>query len=247
MSRYWKGFFFTLYLLVLAAAIMSILVRVDKLILFDMREDIICSDGFDFIIFPALALTFCAYYGILKLYKRFFEKTKIQINKTRFGVLIACLIFSATFAVYGFVANKREISSDGNIKVYDYIGRVAETKTVFEAERVELKVDRTDHISRSGAKSSTCYIVFSLYYSDGEVIRMDDKVFRDAESMKTLKGLSGDRLVIFHNREEAWEIIGIADNELYKIYCELLPETDDRPTTYYEDNREKFTHYEFGQ
>lgn len=246
MSRSWKGFFFTLYLLILAVTIMSILVRIDKLILFDMRENIICSDGFGFIIFLTLSLTFCTYYGILKLYKRFFEKTKIQINKTQFGVLIACLVFSAIFAVYGFVANKTEISSDGNIKVYDYIGRVEKTKTVAEAERIELKVDRVDHISRYGSRSSTCYIIFSLCFSDGEVVRMDDKNFRDYDAMKTLKELSGDKLIILHDREKAREIIGAYDYELYKTYCELLPEPPKRPLTYYEENWDQYTYYEFG-
>lgn len=246
MSRSWKGFFFTLYLLILAVTIMSILVRVDKLILFDMRENIICSDGFGFIIFLTLSLTFCTYYGILKLYKRFFEKTKIQINKTQFGVLIACLVFSAIFAIYGFVANKMEISSDGNIKVYDYIGRVAETKTVAEAERVELKVDRVDHISRYRSRSSTCYIIFSLYFPDGEVVRMEDEDFRDIDAMKTLKELSGDKLIILHDREKAREIIDAYDYELYKTYCELLPEPPKRPLTYYEENRDQYTYYEFG-
>lgn len=246
MSKSWKGFFFTLYLLILAVTIMSILVRIDKLILFDVRENIICSDGFGFIIFLTLSLTFCAYYGILKLYKRFFEKTKIQINKTQFGVLIACLVFSVIFAVYGFVANKTEISSDGNIKVYDYIGRVAETRTVSEAERVELKVDRVDHISRYRSRSSTCYIIFSLYFPDGEVVRMEDEDFRDIDAMKTLKELSGDKLIILHDREKAREIIGAYDYELYEAYCELLPKPPKRPLTYYEENWDQYTYYEFG-
>ena len=246
MNRSWKGLFFTLYLLFIAIAIMSVLMRLDELIVFGVREDIICSDGFGFIIFLTLSLTFCTYYGILKLYKRFFEKTKIQINKTQFSVLIACLIFSTALAVYGFVANKTEISSDGNIKVYDYIGRVAETKTVFEAERVELKVDRSDHIRRNGMRSSTCYIVFSLYFPDGEVVRVDDKDFRDAEAMKTLKELSENKIIIIHDKEKAEEIIGAYDYELYKTYCELLPEPPKRPLTYYEENWDQYTYYEFG-
>lgn len=247
MNRSWKGLFFTMYLLFIAIAIMSVLMRLDELIVFGVREDIICSDGFGFIIFLTLPLTFCAYYGILKLYKRFFEKTKIQINKTQFCVLIACLVFSAIFAVYGFVANKTEISADGNIKVYDYIGRVAETRTVSEAEKVELKVDRVDHISRYRSRSSTCYIIFSLCFSDGEVVRMDDKNFRDYDAMKTLKELSEDRIVILHDREKAREIIGAYDYELYETYCELLPEAEERPLTYYEENWDQFTRYEFGQ
>ena len=247
MNRNWKGVFFAFYLLILAVTIMSILVRIDKMILFDMRKDIICSDGIGFIIFLTLSLTFCAYYGILKLYKRFFEKTKIKLNKTQFSVLIACLIFSTALAVYGFVANKTEISTDGNIRVYDYIGRVAETKTVFEAERVELKVDRVDHISRYRSRSSTCYIIFSLYFPDGEVVRMEDEDFRDIDAMKTLKELSGDKLIILHNREKAREIIGAYDYELYKTYCELLPEPPKRPLTYYEENWDQYTYYEFGQ
>ncbi len=246
MNRNWKGVLFAFYLLVLAITIMSVLVSVYELIIFDVRDDIICSDGIGFIIFLTLSLTFCAYYGILKLYKRFFEKTKVKLNKTQFGVLITCLIFSTVLAVYGFVANKTEISADGNIKVYDYIGRVAETKTIAEAERVELKVDRSDHIRRSGMRSSTCYIIFSLYFPDGEVVIMDDKDFRDGEAMKTLKELSGDRLAILHDREKAREIIGAYDYELYRAYCELLPESDDRPLSYYEENWDQFTRYEFG-
>ena len=246
MNRSWKGLFFTFYLLILAVTIMSILVRIDKMILFDMRKDIICSDGIGFIIFLTLSLTFCAYYGILKLYKRFFEKTKIKLNKTQFSVLIACLVFSIGLSVYGFTANKTEISTDGNIRVYDYIGRVAGTKTISEAERVELKVDRVDHISRYRSRSSTCYIIFTVYFPDGEVVRMDDKKFRDMGAMKTLKELSGDKLIILHDREKAREIIGAYDYELYKAYCELLPKPPKRPLTYYEENWDQFTKHEFG-
>ena len=246
MNRNWKGVFFAFYLLVLATTIMSILIKVDELIVFGMRDDIICSDGIGFIIFLALSLTFCAYYGILKLYKRFFEKTKIKLNKTQFSVLIACLVFSIGLSVYGFTANKTEISTDGNIRVYDYIGRVAGTKTISEAERIELKVDRVDHISRHRSRSSTCYIIFSLYFPDGEVVRMDDKDFRDVHAMKTLKELSGNKLIILHDREKAREIIGAYDYELYKAYCELVTGPKDSPLTYYEENREQFTKHEFG-
>lgn len=247
MNRSWKGLFFTLYLLFIAIAIMSVLMRLDELIVFGVREDIICSDGIGFIIFLALSLTFCAYYGILKLYKRFFEKTKIKLNKTQFSVLIACLVFSIGLSVYGFTANKTEISTDGNIRVYDYIGRVAGTKTISEAERIELKVDRVDHISRYRSRSSTCYIIFSLYFPDGEVVRMEDENFRDIDAMKTLKELSGDKLIILHDREKAREIIGAYDYELYEAYCKLVPEPEDRPLTYYEENWDQFTRYEFGQ
>ena len=148
--------------------------------------------------------------------------------------------------MYGFVANKTEISVDGSTKVYDYIGRVEKTKTVAEAERIELKVDRVDHISRYGSRSSTCYIIFSLYFPDGEVVRMDDKKFRDVDAMKTLKELSGDKLIILHDRERAREIIGAHDYELYEAYCELLPKPPKRPLTYYEENWDQFTKHEFG-
>ena len=89
-------------------------------------------------------------------------------------------------------------------------------------------------------------IIFSLYFPDGEVVRMEDEDFRDIDAMKTLKELSGDKLIILHDREKAREIIGAYDYELYKAYCELVPEPKERPLTYYEENREQFTKHEFG-
>lgn len=146
---------------------------------------------------------------------------------------------------YSFNSNKIEIYSDGEIKVYDYLGRVSAAETVDEAEKVELKVERLDYINRRG-RSVDCNIVFLLSFPDGEIIRLDSDWFRDVEAMKTLKALAGDKFVITHDRETAMEMIGGADYELYKIYCELLPKSDDRPLTYYEENWDQFTRYEFG-
>ena len=67
---------------------------------------------------------------------------------------------------------------------------------------------------------------------------------------KAMKNLADDKLVIIHSREEAGEMIGAADYELYKTYCELLPqeydtEEDEDYHSYYE-TFEGTTYYEFG-
>ena len=68
--------------------------------------------------------------------------------------------------------------------------------------------------------------------------------------MKAMKALADDKLVIIHSREKAGEMIGAADYELYKTYCELLPqeydtEEDEDYHSYYE-TFEGTTYYDFG-
>lgn len=238
------------YFFVIFIAIADVLTYIEELILFDMRPEIIYAGTIGFFKLPLLiTLTFCTHIAIKKLYKRFFEKTKISFNKTQRSVLISCIVFSVALSVYSLSANKTEFHSDGNIKEYDYIGRVSSVKTVDETEKVELKVEKTYFVNRRGS-SIDCSIVFSLFFQNGEIFELDDTYFRDVDAMKAMKALADDKLVIIHSREEAGEMIGAADYELYKTYCELLPqeydtEEDEDYHSYYE-TFEGTTYYEFG-
>lgn len=238
------------YFFVIFIAIADVLTYIEELILFDMRPEIIYAGTIGFFKLPLLiTLTFCTHIAIKKLYKRFFEKTKISFNKTQRSVLISCLVLSVALFVYNLSANKTEVNSDGNIKEYDYLGRVSSVKTIDETEKAELKVEKTYFVNRQGS-SIDCSIVFSLFFPDGEIFELDDTYYRDVDAMKTMKALADDKLVIIHSREEAGEMIGAADYELYKTYCELLPqeydtEEDGDYHSYYE-TFEGTTYYDFG-
>ena len=246
-NNIFRSFLLYVYFIALFVATAGTVNYIEELILFNLRTNVICSDAAGFLDVPLMiVLAFCVHHGLLKLYKRFFEKTKISLNKTQFRVLIACLVFSIVLAVYSFAANKTEIYSDGNIKVYDYIGRVSEIRTVDEAEKVELKVDRRDYIKRNGVKSSVCTMEFLLYFPDGENVTLFHDHFKDVEALKTFRSLTGDKFIILQDREKAWELIGIADYELYEIWCELSEEENE---DIYHSDYEAFegtTYYQFG-
>ena len=240
------------YFFVIFIAIADALIYIEKLILFDMRPEIIYAGTIGFFKLPLLiTLTFCTHIAIKKLYKRFFEKTKISFNKTQRSVLISCLVLSVALSVYNLSANKTEINSDGKIKEFDYLGRISSVKTIDETEKAELKVEKTYFVNRQGS-SIDCSIVFSLFFPDGEIIELDDTYFRDVDAMKTMKALADDKLVIIHSIEEAWEIIGIADSELYMTYSELLSceenveNTEDNSYHSYYETYEGTTYYDFG-
>ena len=255
MKNTLKGLFLAAYFLLLFIASASVLTYIEKLILFGIRPEIFCVDNLSFLKLPlTITLTFCAHIIILKLYKRFFEKTKISFNKTQRSVLISCLVLSVALSLYSLSANKTEFHSDGNIKEYDYIGRVSSVKTIDETEKVELKVEKTYFVNRRGS-SIDCSIVFSLFFPDGEIFELDDTYFRDVDAMKAMKNLADDKLVIIHSREKAGEMIGAADYELYMTYSELLScEENEENNEDNEDNRyhsyyetfEGTTYYDFG-
>lgn len=243
------------YFFVIFIAIADALIHIEKLILFDMRPETIYAGTIGFFKLPLLiTLTFCTHIAIKKLYKRFFEKTKISFNKTQHSVLISCLVLSVALSVYSLSANKTEVNSDGKIKEYDYLGRVSSVKTVDETEKVELKTEKIYSVTRYSS-NTYCGIVFSLFFQNGEIFEFEDSGFRNVEAMKAIKNLAGDKLVIIHSIEEAWEIIGIADSELYMTYSELLScegneennedNEDNRYHSYYE-TYEGTTYYDFG-
>ena len=245
----------TVYFFVIFIAANDALTYIKELILFDMRPEILCIDMWDPLRLPlALVLTFCTHIAIKKLFKRFFEKTKISFNKTQRSVLICCVVFSAVLFVYSLSANKTEFHSDGKIKEYDYLGRISSVKAIDETEKVELKVSKVYHVSRTNSYP-VASIIFSLFFPDGEIIKVEDWNFKDVDTMKVLKALAGDKLVIIHSIEEAREIIGGFDFELYMTYSELLSseenensnedKEDDRYHSYYE-TYEGTTYYEFG-
>ena len=255
MKNTLKGLFLAAYFLLLFIASASVLTYIEKLILFGIRPEIFCVDNLSFLKLPlTITLTFCAHIIILKLYKRFFEKTKISFNKTQRSVLISCLVLSVALSVYSLSANKTEVNSDGNIKEYDYLGRVSSVKTIDETEKVELKTEKVYSVTRRSS-NTYCSIVFSLFFQNGEIFEFEDSGFRNVEAMKAIKNLAGDKLVIIHSIEEAWEIIGIADSELYMTYSELLScEENEENNEDNEDNRyhsyyetfEGTTYYDFG-
>ena len=116
-NNIFRSFLLYVYFIALFVATAGTVNYIEELILFNLRTNVICSDAAGFLDVPLMiVLAFCVHHGLLKLYKRFFEKTKISLNKTQFRVLIACLVFSIVLAVYGFISNKTEIYSDGNIK-----------------------------------------------------------------------------------------------------------------------------------
>ena len=240
------------YFFVIFIAIADALTYIEKLFLFDMRPETIYAGTIGFFKLPLLiTLTFCTHIAIKKLYKRFFEKTKISFNKTQRSVLISCLVFSVALSVYSLSANKTEVNSDGKIKEYDYLGRISSVKTIDETEKAELKVEKIHSVTRRSS-NTYCSIVFSLFFQNGEIFEFEDIGFSDVEAMKNL---AGDKLVIIHGIEEAWEIIGIADSELYITYSELLScegneennedNEDNRYHSYYE-TFEGTTYHEFG-
>ena len=243
------------YFFVIFIAIADALIHIEKLILFDMRPETIYAGTIGFLKLPLLiTLTFCTHIAIKKPYKRFFEKTKISFNKTQRSVLISCLVLSVALSVYSLSANKTEVNSDGNIKEYDYLGRVSSVKTIDETEKVELKTEKVYSVTRRSS-NTYCSIVFSLFFQNGEIFELDDTYFRDVDAMKAMKNLAGDKLVIIHSIEEAWEIIGIADSELYMTYSELLScegneeNNEDNEGNRYHSYYETFegtTYYDFG-
>ena len=250
MKNTLKGLFLAAYFLLLFIASASVLTYIEKLILFGIRPEIFCVDNLSFLKLPlTITLTFCAHIIILKLYKRFFEKTKISFNKTQRSVLISCLVLSVALSVYSLSANKTEVNSDGKIKEYDYLSRISSVKTIDETEKVELKTEKVYSVTRRSS-NTYCSIVFSLFFQNGEIFELDDTYFRDVDAMKAMKNLADDKLVIIHSREKAGEMIGAADYELYKTYCELLPqeydtEEDEDYHSYYE-TFEGTTYYDFG-
>lgn len=216
---------------------------VKELILFKLRPEIICVDMMSYLQAPLLiSLTTCASIGIVKLYRRLMEKPDLHLNKTLSAFLIFCVVASFFGVCYSFVANKTEVRSDGEIKIYDSMGRIQEIRAVNEAKRIQLKAERFDYTTDYGYG-----IMFYLTFPDGEIIDLDSTSFRDVEAMKELKALSGDKLIITHTTDTALEILGTGDKELYDTYIELFPKFKDRPLTYYEENWNQFTKYEFGQ